>query len=216
MRFTLYFHPLSSYCHKALIALYEHGIAFEPQIVNLGDAAEREAFLKISPLGRFPALRDGEADRVVLESSVIIEYLDRFRQGGQPLVPADPDRALEARRRDRFFDFHVMTPMQKVVFDRLRPEAQRDPFGVSQAREQLRAAYAVLEREIAGRTWALGDDFSLADCAAAPSLFYADKVAPLGEDFPNVVAYRARLMQRPSYARALVEAEPYLKFLPQE
>ncbi len=214
MRFRLYFHPLSSYCHKALIALYEKAIPFEPQIVNLGDPQEREAFLKVSPLARFPILEDREAGRIIRESSVIIEYLDRYQPDPQPLIPADPDRALEARERDRFFDGYVMTPMQTVVFDRIRAPEVRDPHGVVQAREALRRAYAVLERELAGRVWALGDGYSLGDCAASPSLFYADKVEPFGKAFPTLEAYRARLMQRPSFARVLTEAEPYFKYFP--
>ncbi|MEJ1969690.1 MAG: glutathione S-transferase family protein [Rhizomicrobium sp.] len=211
----LFFHPLASYCWKALIALYENDTPFEPVIVDLGDPAAREAFLKVWPLGKFPVLQDTSRDWLVPEATIIVEYLDRHYPGRSRLVPADPDRARQARMRDRFFDNYVMTPMQKIVGDRIRPAGMRDLFGVDEARAQLRTACAIVEQDIGAR-WAMGDDFTLADIAAAPSLYYADKVAPLTQDFPKTAAYLERLCGRPSFARVIEEAGPYFRFFPAE
>ena len=216
MTLVLYFHPLSSFCQKALIALYENGTPFEPRIVDLSDEASRAAFLRLWPIGKFPVLRDEARDRLVPESSVIIEYLDRHYPGPAPLMPADPDLALKTRLADRFYDLYVHEPMQKIVGDRLRPAGAKDPHGVADARTRMAAALALADKHIAGRTWAMGESFTLADCAAAPALFYADKVAPFAGMYPNLVAYLDRLKQRPSYARTLQEAEPYFKFFPKE
>lgn len=219
MSLTLHFHPLSSFCHKALIALYENDTPFTPQIVNLMDEVERTAFRKLWPIGKFPVLRDEARGRTVPESSIIIEYLDQHYSGQTKLIPADADLARQTRLRDRFLDLHVHMQMQKIVGDRLRPADRKDPHGVEEARGLMNTALGMLEREMAAndvtnRPWAMGDTFTLADCAAAPALFYADKVAPLAGTYPNVAAYLARLTQRPSYARALKEAEPYFHFFP--
>lgn len=214
MSLTFYFHPLASYCQKALIALYENDTPFTPQIVDLGNEAERAALLKLWPIGKFPVLRDAARDRIVPESSIIIEYLDRYCAGRTQLVPADADLAWQTRLRDRFYDLYVHDPMQKIVGDRLRPKEKSDPFGVEEARSRLRSSYDIIDREMAGKAWAMGDHFTLADCAAAPSLFYADKVLPFGGTYQNVTAYFDRLKARPSYARVLAEAEPYLKLFP--
>ena len=214
MSLTLYFHPLSSYCQKALIALYETGAAFDPHIIDLGDQASRALLLKIWPIGKFPVLHDSAQDRTLPESSIIIEYLAQHYPGGTELVPTDPDLARQTRMRDRFYDQYVMTPMQKVVADRLRPDGQHDPYGVDQARSALQTAYGVIEQDMATKTWAMGEAFTMADCAAAPALFYANLVAPLAGSFPNAAAYLDRLMQRASFARAIREAEPYLHMFP--
>ncbi|MBA2077489.1 MAG: glutathione S-transferase [Rhodanobacter sp. 68-29] len=213
MNLQLYMHPLSSFCHKALIALYENDTPFEPRMVRLDDEASREAFRKVWPILRFPVLRDEARGRIVPESSIIIEYLALHYPGRTALLPADPQAALEVRERDRFFDLYLHVPTQKVITDRMRPADGHDEIGVAQARAQLRTAYALLEREMGGRTWATGDDFTMADCAAAPPLFYSAWAEPL-DDFPHVAAYRQRLMERPSFARALREAEPYLHLVP--
>jgi glutathione S-transferase len=205
-------HPLSSYCHKALIALYELEVPFEPAFLNLGDAAERSAFLKLWPIGKMPVLEDKAAGLALPETSIIIEWLNH-RFGGR-LIPNDPDRALEVRLQDRFFDLYVHTPMGVFTWDLLRPEGQRDPYGVQQARDMLLTAYDMIERRMEGRTWAAGDDFSMADCAAAPALFYAEGRMSFGER-PHLRAYLDRLKARPSYARALKEAEPYFHLVPQ-
>lgn len=214
MSLTLHLHPLASYCHKVLIALYENGTPFAPRLVDLGDAAERAAFLKLTPLGKMPVLRDDARDRTLPETSIIIEYLDTWYPGPVRMIPTEPELALRTRLLDRFFDLYVQDPMQKIVGDALRPEGKHDPHGVELARAALRSAYAILERELDGKAWALGDVFTLADCAAAPALFYADKVVAIGEDHPNTAAYLARLMARPSFARVLDEAKPYFHMFP--
>jgi len=216
MSLTLHFHPLSSFCHKVLIALYENGTPFMPNIVNLQDEGERSALRKLWPIGKFPVLRDDARDRVVPESSIIIEYLDQHYPGKTKLIPAGADLARQMRLRDRYFDLHIHLPMQKIVGDRLRPADKTDAYGVAEARDLMGRALVALDAQMGSRTWAMGEDFTMADCAAAPALFYADKVSPLAEKYPNVAAYLGRLTQRPSYARALKEAEPYFKYFPKE
>jgi len=214
MSLTLHFHPLSSFCHKALIALYENDTPFTPQIVNLMDEGERSALRKLWPIGKFPVLRDDARDRTIPESSIIIEYLDQHYPGKTKFIPADPDLARQMRMRDRFFDLHIHMQMQKIVGDRLRPADRKDPHGVEEARALMATALGMLERDMATNTWAMGETFTMADCAAAPALFYADKISPLAGSYPNVAAYLDRLTRRPAYARALKEAEPYFKFFP--
>lgn len=211
---TLHYHPLASFCWKALIALHENETPFEPLIVDLGDPASTAAFKALWPLGKFPVLQDHERDRIVPESTIIIEYLAQHYPGPVPLLPDDPDRARQTRLRDRFYDLYVHEPMQKIVTDKLRPAGRNDSFGVEQARAQLAVSYGMIEHEMAGKIWAMGDDFTLADCAASPALFYADKVAPLGADYPSTAAYLARLLARPSFARTVEEAQPYFKYFP--
>ncbi len=208
----LYAHPFSSYSQKALIALYENGTPFEYRLLAVGDAQIAAEHAALWPIRKMPVLVDG--DRTLPEASIIIEYLGLHHPGPVRLVPEDPRAALEVRFMDRFFDNYVMTPMQKIVFDRLRAEDSRDPAGVADARTMLDTAYGWLEKTMNGRTWAAGGDFSLADCAAAPSLFYADWVQPIGEAHANVRAYRQRLLARPSFARAVDEARPYRKLFP--
>jgi glutathione S-transferase len=214
MSLKLYFHPLSSFCQKALIALYENDTPFEPHIVDLLDEASRAELTKIWPIGKFPVLRDDARDRTVPESSIIIEYLAQHYPGRSQLVPTDADLARQTRMRDRFFDLYVNVPMQKVVTDRLRPAGRNDPHGVEEARVLLRTACGVIEQDMKTRTWAMGDSFSMADCAAAPALFYANKVMPFGDTHRNVAAYLDRLMARPSFARAVEEAQPYFALFP--
>jgi glutathione S-transferase len=216
MSLKLYSHPLASFCHKALIALYENGIAFEPVLVDLGDVKSAAAFRAVWQMAKMPVLRDEARDCTVAESTVIIEYLDTFYRGATRFIPADPDRAWQTRMWDRFYDCYVQEPMQKIVIDRLRPAGESDPFGVEQAKGQLHQAYQVIEQTMESGGWALGEDFTLADCAAAPALFYANKVAPFGPALKNVPAYLDRLMARPSFARVLEEARPYLSLFPME
>ena len=214
MSLKLYMHPLASFCQKVLIALYENDTPFEPHIVDLGDAAASAAFKAIWPMGKMPVLCDDARDRTIAESSIIIEYLDQHYPGANRLIPADPESALQARFGDRFCDLYVHEPMQKIVTDRLRPAGKNDPHGVEQARALMQTAYGMIEEAMQLRTWAAGDVFTMADCAAAPALFYANKVAPFGETHPRVGAYFGRLMERPSFVRAVREAEPYLKQFP--
>jgi glutathione S-transferase len=214
MSLKLHFHPLASYCHKVLIALYENDTPFTPNMVDLSNEGERAALLKIWPIGKFPVLRDAARGQTVPESTVIIEYLDRYYPGATRFIPADADRAWQTRLSDRFYDHYVHEPMQKIVGDRLRGEGKKDPHGVEEARARLRTSYGMIESEMATRRWAAGEEFSLADCAAAPSLFFANEVMPFGDDHPNVAAYLERLKARPSYARVLKEAEPYFAMFP--
>jgi glutathione S-transferase len=216
MSLTLHLHPLASYCWKALIALYENDVPFTPNLVDLGNPAERAALVKLWGIGKFPVLQDDARGEIVPESSIIIEYLDSHHGGRTRLIPADPDKALQARLRDRFFDLYVHLPMQKIVVDRMRPDGKRDPHGVEEARAQLKTSYAMVEQQMAGGGWAIGADFTLADCAAAPSLFYANMAEPFGDSHRNVAAYLERLKARPSVARVLEEAEPYFHMVPKE
>jgi glutathione S-transferase len=208
----LYAHPFSSYSQKVLIALYENDTPFEWCLLSHEHPELMDEFEALWPLKRFPLLRDG--DRTVVEASIIIEYLDQHHAGPVRMIPADADRALEARTMDRFFDNYVQTPLQKVVLNSLRAEADRDDVGVAEARAMLDTAYAWLDKVMAGRTWATGDAFSLADCAAAPALFYADWTHPMPESCAHARAYRQRLLARPSFARAVDEARPYRSYFP--
>jgi glutathione S-transferase len=212
MALHLYFHPFSSYCQKALVALYENAVPFEPHVLGGPDSPASRRLAELWPMKRFPVLVDGE--RTIIEASCIIEYVGLCSPGPLRLIPDDPQMALEVRMMDRFFDNYVSTPQQKVVADSLRPEADRDPFGVAQARQMLDTAYGWLDRVMSQREWAAGGHFSLADCAAAPFLFYADWTHPIGAAHPHVAAYRRRLLQRPSFARAVDEARPYRPLFP--
>ena len=210
MSLTLYYHPLSSYCHKVLIALYEHGIDFERRIIDLTDATDRAELQALWPIGKFPVLRDHARQRSVPETTVIIEYLDRLYPSQHLLLPADWETALEVRLWDRFFDNYVQHPMQQIVSDRL--------FGangdLTKERSLLTSAYGMLERQLASRTWVASTDFSLADCAAAPALFYASTLQPFPEDCRHLSAYFDRLTQRPSFKRVIDEARPYFSLYP--
>jgi glutathione S-transferase len=216
MPLKLYFHPLASFCHKALIAFYEGGIPFEPILVDLGDERSRSAFRAVWPMVKMPVLRDETRNRTVAESTIVVEYLDAYYPGATRFVPPDPDRAWQTRMWDRFYDHYVQVPMQKIVADRLRPRDEGDPFGVQQAKTQLHQAYEVLEPTMQAKTWAMGDDFTLADFAAAPALFYANTVAPFQGAHKNLSAYLDRLMGRASFARVLREAEPYFGLFPMD
>lgn len=210
MTIELFAHPFSSYCQKALIAFYENDISFTYRMLE--DAGVGEELEALWPIKRFPILR--ENDRVVLEATILIEYLHVHHPGPLRLIPEDPDLALQARMLDRFFDNYVMTPQGKFVFDALRPPEDRDPYGVGEARKMLDTSYAWLDERMQGRTWAVGEDFTLADCAAAPSLFYADWTHPIPEQYGNLISYRARLLDRPSFARAVDEARPFRHYFP--
>lgn len=210
MPLQLYAHPFSSYCHKALIALYENGTPFEYR--SLEDAANNEALARLWPMKRFPLLVDG--GRVVLEATIIIEHLALHHPGPVRLVPEDGDAALEARMLDRFFDNYVMTPQGAIVFDAMRQPQDRDPFGVRRSRAMLETSYAWLDERMATRDWACGEAFTLADCAAAPALFYADWTHPIDAAFANVHAYRRRLLARRSFARCVEEGRPFRSYFP--
>jgi glutathione S-transferase len=214
MSLILYYHPLSSFCHKVLLALYENGTPFEPRLVDFGDEAASAQFRELWPLGKIPVLRDEARGRTVPETSIMIEYLDRHHPGPHALFPRDEAAALEARLWDRFFDLYIHAPMQRIVADRLRAEGQRDAQGVAEARALLGTAYRIAERQLADRVFAAGAQFTVADCAAAPALFYAGILAPFAETHPNLSAYFERLLARPSFSRVLAEARPWFRFFP--
>ena len=216
MSLTLHFHPLASYCWKALIALYENDIPFTPNLVDLGNPAERAALVKLWGIGKFPVLRDDARNETVPESSIIIEYLDHHYRGPTRFIPDDAGLALQTRLRDRFYDLYVHLPMQKIMGDRLRPADKKDPHGVGEARVQLLTSYAMIEQQMDGGAWAMGGNFSLADCAAASPLFYGGMVVPFGDANKNLAAYFERLKARASFARVLKEAEPYFQMVPKE
>lgn len=212
MSLQLFAHPFSSYCQKVLIALYENELPFEFRLLAPDEPGNGAEFQVLWPMRKMPVLVDG--GRTVVESSVIIEHLGLHHPGPVRLVPERAEAALEVRMMDRFFDNYVMTPMQKFVFDSLRPADKRDAYGVEEARALLGRAYAWLDEALAGRSWAAGEAFSLADCAAAPALFYADWVHPIAASFERVRTYRQRLLARPSFARAVEEARPYRGLFP--
>jgi glutathione S-transferase len=212
MTLQLFGHPFSSYTQKVLVALYETGTEFTRRVIGPDDPGTFAEFAKLSPIKKFPILVDG--DRVLLESSVIIEHVALHYPGGTHLIPEDSDRAIDVRMLDRFFDNYIMTPMQKIVGDRLRPADLRDAHGVQGAKSALTTAYSWLNDTLAQRSWAEGKDFTMADCAAAPALFYADWVHEIGASFPRLRDYRERLLARPSVVRAIDEARPYRPLFP--
>jgi glutathione S-transferase len=209
----LHYHPLSSYCWKAIIAFYENNTPFTPILVE--DAEGWGKVAALWPIKKFPLLEDVDRDVVVPEASIIIEYLGLHYPGEFLSVPVDGDTALEVRLMDRIFDNYVMNPMASIVADIIRPEeANKDPFGVTQSRERLATSYDLLEKRLSGRNWAAGDTFSLADCGAFPALYYANRLVPIGDDRPILSAYLSRLQSRPSIARIFAEAEPFLHMFP--
>lgn len=214
MSLTLYFHPFAAYCQKVLVALYENDTPFNPHFVDLADETSRAAFVKVWPVGKFPVLRDDRRHLTIPESSIIIEYLARHYPGNVDLVPTDEDLAWQTRLEDRFYDLYVSEPMGKIVTNRLRPVGKDDAYGVEHARSVLQTAYGMIEKKMGSRTWAMGETFSMADCAAAPALFYANLVMPFGETHQNAAAYLARLRDRPSFARVIKEAQPYFALFP--
>lgn len=212
MKPMLYAHPFSSYCQKVLIALYENSTPFEFKLLGPETPANFTELARMWPLQRFPVLVD--AGQSLMEASIIIEHMMLHHAGPVRLLPADAKVALDVRFMDRFFDNYVMTPMQRIVSDSRRTLDQRDAQTVADARTLLETAYSWLDARLQGRDWASGEAFSLADCAAAPSLFYADWVHPIGKRFTNVLVYRERLLSRPSFARVVNEARPYRHLFP--
>ena len=210
MQLTLYYHPLSSFCHKVLIALYEHGIDFERRVINLGDDADRAALAALWPVTRFPVLRDHARQRNLAESSIIIEYLERHGGGHPRLIPAHWDEALETRLWDRIFDQYVQRPVQDIVADTCR-SVRGD---MTPQRATLVTSYRMINERMVGRTWVAAERFSMADCAAAPALFYAMTIQPFPDEFWNLRAYFERLMARLSVQRVLAESKPYFALYP--
>jgi glutathione S-transferase len=213
MSLRLYYHPLASFCHKVLIALYEGDTHFEKVFVDLGDPASSAPLFALWPLGKFPVIHDTARGQVVPETTVIIEYLDEHYPGAARMIPGDSDARMQARLWDRFFDHYVGEYMQAIVAERLRPEGSKDAFGAERARQALRKSYAILEARAGQQEWAAGAQFSMADCAAAPVLFFSSVLEPI-DGYPQLAAYYARLMARPSVARVIEEAKPWLKLFP--
>ena len=212
MTLELFAHPFSSYCQKALIAFYENDIPFTFRLLSPDEPVNGERFAALWPIGKFPLLQDG--GHTVVEATSIIEHLHVHHRGPAPLIPDDPALAAQVRMMDRVFDNYVMTPMQKFVLNARRPEADRDPHGVAEAGTVLDTIYPWLDGVLAGRAWAAGEAFSLADCAAAPSLFYADWVREIPAALTHLRAYRARVLAHPSVARAVDEGRPYRSYFP--
>jgi glutathione S-transferase len=212
MTLTLHEHPFAAYCWKPLIALYEREVPFEPHFV--GGEEDRAELAKLWPPASIPVLRNEAAGETVPESTTIVEYLDAFGEA-PPLVPADPAAARTVRLWDRVIDGQVMTPMQKVVADALRPEGGVGPYGVVEARAALDTTYDLLDSRLSAETWLAGPTFTLADCAAAPALHYAYVVNRWDEaGFPNLARYFSSLMSRPSVARVVDEAREYRELFP--
>lgn len=210
MAITLYFHPLASFCHKVLIALYERGIDFEKRVIDLGDEKDRAALQAIWPIGKFPVIRDHARGRDVPESSIIIEYLDHFYPGAAPLLPPECEAALDVRLWDRFFDNYVQGPMNAIVVDRITGSKGN----MARERAALATAYRMIDERMASRQWVAGDSFSMADCAAAPALFYAATLVPFADGASHLDAYFERLIERPSVRQVLAEAKPYFSMYP--
>lgn len=213
MTLSLYYHPLSNFCQKALVALYESGVDFAPEFIDLGDEAHRAKLGAVWPMVKFPVLVDEARGETVPEATIIIEYLNDHYPAATPLIPADRDAGRRVRFADRFYDLHVNQHMFAVVSDRLKPAERKDPAGVDEAKAKLKLTYEFIDKEMAGRDWAAGKDFSMADCAAAPTLYYANQIVPFGE-YRNVATYFDRLMKRPSFARTFEEAAPYRHLFP--
>lgn len=213
MTLFLYYHPFSSFCQKVLIALHEKELDFEPYRIDLGDERSRGELTAIWPFGKFPVLHHLEAGVTLPESSIINEYVDALSNAGPRLLPADAAGARNVRLLDRILDNYLHAPMQKIVGDRLRPDGRRDPHGVEEARATIATLYRQLERGLGANGWLNGAAFSLADCAAAPPLFYASRLVPFGAH-PRVQAYFGRLMERPSFQRCLDEARQYRDLFP--
>jgi glutathione S-transferase len=213
---TLVFHghPLSSFCWKVLIALHENETPFEERLVNLGDPASRAEFAALWPIAKMPVLEDKARGEVVAETSTIIDYLDQYYPGPVRFVPADPERARLIRFWDRIHDLYIELPMQKMVLDRFRADDDHDATGVAEARKLMATALAMIDRDLAGKAWTMGDDFTLADCSALPALFYADRIEPLANTYPNAAALLERLKARPSVARVIAAAAPYFHMVP--
>lgn len=209
MLLSLYYHPLASFCHKVLIALYENGVEFERRVINLADDADRAELEGIWPFAKFPVIRDHARKRDLAEASIIIEYLDRYFPA-EPLIPRDWAEALEVRLWDRIFDNYVQVPLQQVVADRVRG-AKGD---MTKERSTLETAYAMVDRHMASKVWVAGRAFSMADCAAGPALFYARSIQPFPDDYRHLRAYFDRLTERPSFHRVLEETKPYFSLYP--
>jgi glutathione S-transferase len=213
MDLTLYYHPFSNFCQKALIALYETGTAFEPRLIDLGNPNDRAELEGVWPLAKFPVLRDAGRGVTIPEASLIVSYVDHHYPGSERLIPSDIDAALQVHLLDRVVDNYLMVPTGKVVVDQFRQEGRHDPDGVEEAKRTIATAYAILESRLPPQGWAAGDAFTLADCGAGPALFYTNIIVPF-EPYPKLAAYYRRLLERPSFKRVVEEAKPYRQGFP--
>ena len=214
MTLYLYCHPFSSFCQKTLMALYEKGTDFQLHLIDLSDERSRAELTTLWPYAKFPVLHDSASGMTMAESSMIIEYVDALSPAGPRLVPTDPAVSRGVRLWDRILDNHLHAPMQQIVADRLKPAERRDPVAVADARKTLAITYTMLDRALTEGSWLFGDFFTLADCAAAPPLFYAEKIAPFRTDHPNLAAYFSRLLARPSFKRCVDDARQYRTLFP--
>ena len=212
MSLQLFAHPFSSYCWKVLIALWENELPFTYRTLGPEHPENGAEWARRWPMRKMPVLLDGE--HLIVETTAIIEHLQLIRGGPVRLIPDPGARAIEVRMMDRIFDNYVMTPMIKLVSDAMRSPEMRDTQGCAEARQTLATIYGWLDERLADRAWAAGEEFSLADCAGAPLLFYADWVHPIPEGLQALRSYRARLLSRPSVARAVEEARPYRQSFP--
>ena len=212
MALALYYHPLASFCQKVLIALYENDTPFTFKEIGPDHPDHIADWQRRWPIGKFPVLVDG--DRTVAETSSIIEYLQLHHAGPVRLIPGDPEAALDVRFLDRFFDLHIMDAAQHAVNGALTGDDTKRAEGMATTIEKLNRAYPWIDAQLAGRSWAAGGDFTLADCAAAPALFYADWIYPIPARFVTLRAYRARLLARPSFARAVDDARYFRPYFP--
>ncbi|WP_108958160.1 glutathione S-transferase family protein [Leptospira ellinghausenii] len=210
----LYFHPLASFCHKVLIALYENGTEFEPRFVDLLEEESRSELFAYWPVGKIPLLRDRLRNQIIPETSVIIEYISEFYPGTANLLPSLPQESIEVRLWDRFFDLYISDSVQKIVLDRIRTEGQKDPFGVERAYERLPVAYGMLEKQLDTKNYIVSDHFTMADCSAVPALFYSDTLLSFRNGYPKLTNYFERLLEKSSVKRTLDEAEPYFHMYP--
>ena len=212
MALTLYSHPLSSCCWKVLIALYENGTPFNARMVNLGDPEAKAAFKMLWPTAKIPLLEDG--NEIIPETSIMIEHIEQRHPGKVRLIPQDPHEQLSVRLWDRLFDLYVMAPMQRFIAQQLRPAEERDMGIIDESLTGLRNGYDMIEDRRGSHNWAVGENFSLADCAAAPALFYARIVAPFSPSHVNLAHYFDQLMARPSVKQVITEARPYFQYFP--
>ncbi|MCW7504562.1 glutathione S-transferase family protein [Leptospira paudalimensis] len=210
----LYYHPLASFCHKVLIALYENGTEFEPRFVDLSEEESRSELFAYWPVGKIPLLRDRMRNQIIPETSVIIEYISEYYPGTANLLPTPTQESIGVRLWDRFFDLYISDSVQKIVLDRIRPEGQKDPFGVERAYERLPVAYGMLEKELDTKNYIVSDTFTMAECSAVPALFYSDTLLSFRNGYPKLTNYFERLLEKDSVKRTLDEAEPYFHMYP--
>lgn len=210
MELKLYYNPISSYSQKTLMGLYEKEVSFTPIMVNLMDSAARQEYLSVNPWGKVPTMICVDEDRTLPESSIILEFVDQRFSTGTRLFPVDPDQCRRARLFDRMSDFYLNDPAVTIFLDQIRAPEAKNPAAVARAKQTLETSVRVLNEHFATRTWALGEEFSIADVAATPALFYMQQVYPFS-DFPNLVSYANRLISRPSYQKVLAEALPVLQ-----